>query len=195
MDAPILCKPLLSFMPPASSSPDICFVHRLDSEISETEDHDLRLLLLTAFPYETVLLTRRYIREVPAHRWLVLAPSGELIAHTAAHDKLISVGGQPLRIGGIAEVCVAHHFRGQGLVGKMLTHAHAWMQREGIPFSMLFGQLKVYTSSGYTIIPNPILANNSLIYHWNPFKGKPMIHPIASLPWPQGPVDLRGPTF
>ena len=119
----------------------------------------------------------------------------ELIAHTAAHDKVISVGGVESRIGGIAEVCVAHQFRGKGLVGEMLMEAHAWMRREGIPFAMLFGQPKVYLSSGYAVIENPIQAETALIHHWNPFKGKPMIHLIAAQPWPAGAVDLRGPTF
>ncbi len=66
---------------PASSSGDTSIVHRLDAEISTAEDYDLRRLLLASFPYETVLLTRRYIHEAPAHRWLVRSPSGELIAH------------------------------------------------------------------------------------------------------------------
>jgi len=159
------------------------------------EDHDLRHLLLTGFPYETALLTRRYIHQPPAHRWLVRTPSGELIAHVAAHDKLISIAGQDIRIGGIAEVCVAHHFRGRHLVGKTLNEAHAWMRRESIPFAMLFGHPRVYTSSGYSVIDNPIVAESSLVYQWNPFKGKPMIHPITTQPWPPGPVDLHGPTF
>jgi len=182
-------------MPAASSSGEISIVHRLDAEISGAEDLELRRLLLACFPYATVLLARRYIRAVPAHRWLVRSGSGELIAHTAAHDKVISVGGVESRIGGIAEVCVAHQFRGKGLVGEMLMEAHAWMRREGIPFAMLFGQPKVYLSSGYAVIENPIQAETALIHHWNPFKGKPMIHLIAAQPWPAGAVDLRGPTF
>jgi len=182
-------------IPAASSSLEASIVHRLDAEVSSAEDYELRRLLLACFPYATVLLTRRYIREVPAHRWLVYAASGELIAHTAVHDKVISVGGRDLRIGGIAEVSVAHQFRGRRLVSRMLLEAHAWMQCEGISFAMLFGQPKVYTSSGYVVIENPIVAEDSLIHQWNPFKGKPMIHPIASQPWPAGPVDLRGPTF
>ena len=116
-------------MPPASSSGDISIVHRLDAEIFGPEDHELRRLLLASFPYATALLTRRYIREVPAHRWLVRSSSGELIAHTAAHDKFISAGSRGIRIGGIAEVCVAYHSRGTGLVGRMLNEAHAWMKR------------------------------------------------------------------
>jgi predicted N-acetyltransferase YhbS len=179
----------------APSSEEISIIHRLDTEISAMEDHELRLLLLACFPYETVLLARRYIREAPAHRWLVRSAAGELIAHAAAHDKVISVGGQELRVGGIAEVCVAHPFRGRGLVGKMLGKAHDWMGREGIPFAMLFGQPKVYGSSGYAAIENPIQTENAMIQQWNPFKGKAMVRAIAGRAWPEGVVDLRGPTF
>jgi len=182
-------------MPAASSSGDFSIVHRLDTELTGSEDHELRRLLLVCFPYATILLARRYIRAIPAHRWLVRAPSGELIAHAAAHDKVISVGVEELRVGGIAEVCVAHHFRGRRLVPQLLAQAHAWMESEGIPFAMLFGQPKVYLSSGYGVIENPIHARNARIHHLNPFKGKPMIHAIATRPWPAGPVDLRGPTF
>jgi predicted N-acetyltransferase YhbS len=183
-------------MPAAPSSGEISIVYRPDVEISPAEDVELRRLLLACFPYETVLLTRRYIREPPANRWLVRAPGGELIAHAAAHDKIISAGGHELRIGGIAEVCVAHHFRGRGLVKKMMVEAHRWMHREGIPFSMLFGHARVYASSGYVVIENPIRVENALIHHWNPFKGKPMIRSIAAThPWPAGPIDLRGPKF
>ncbi len=182
-------------MPGPSSPGEISILHRTDSEISGAEDHELRRLLLACFPYETILLARRYIHEAPAHRWLVRAASGELIAHAAVHDKVISAGGVQLRIGGIAEVCVAHAFRGRGLVGKMLIEAHAWMRVEGITFAMLFGHPRVYSSSGYRVIENPIHAENALIYQWNPFKGKPMIHALASDSWPSGPVDLRGPTF
>ena len=182
-------------MPAAQSPGEISILHRLDAEISGTEDHELRRLLLASFPYETALLGRRYIREAPAHRWLVRSGTGELIGHTAAHDKVISIGGREVRVGGIAEVCVAHHFRSRGLMRKMLAEAHGWMRREGIPFAMLFGQPKVYASSGYAVIENPIQAESALIHQWNPFKGKPMVRAIAAAAWPGGAVDLRGPTF
>ena len=62
----------------------------------------------------------------------------------------------------------------------MLAEAHEWMRREGIPFAMLFGQPRVYASSGYTVIENPILAESSFVYHWNPFKGKAMVHLLGN---------------
>ena len=169
--------------------------HRLDAEISGAEDQELRRLLLACFPYEGALLTRRYIRQAPAHRWLVRSESGELIAHSGLHDKIIEIGGNDVRIGGVAEVCVIPHARGRGIVRHMLTEIHRWMELERIPYAMLFGQPKVYASSGYAVIQNPIRAESGLIKQWNPFKGKPMARPIAAQPWPASPIDLRGPTF
>ncbi|HEX4083942.1 MAG TPA: GNAT family N-acetyltransferase [Chthoniobacteraceae bacterium] len=179
----------------AESPGTFIIMHRLDEEIFSAEDEELRQLLLSSFPYETALLSRRYIRKAPAHRWLVRAVSGELVAHVGVHDLVIGIGTREVRIGGIAEVCVAHSHRGRGLVGKMLAEAHAWMEREGIPFAMLFGHPKIYTSIGYQLIENPIQVENALIHTWNPFKGKPMVRLIGAEPWPTEPVDLRGPTF
>jgi len=181
---------------PAASEPIYTVVHCLDAEVSAAQDRELRHLLLASFPHEPVLLTRRYIHEAPAHRWLVRTAAGDLVAHTAVHDKVIFVGGRDLRIGGVAEVCVAHPYRGRGLVRRMLAEAHAWMQGEAIPFAMLFGQPKIYGSSGYAIIENPMVIQGSLIHQLNPFKGKPLVHAItATDPWPAGTVDLHGPTF
>lgn len=174
---------------------DISIIFRLDADISATEDGELRRLLRACFPYETALITRRYVRQAPAYRWLVRNPSGELIAHLAAHDKIITVAGQKIRIAGIAEVCVASTHRGRGLVHRMLATAHAFLGAQCIPFAMLFGHPHVYTSSGYTVIANTIHCTTPILQHVNPFKGRPMVHRLGAEPWPQGPIDLRGPTF
>ena len=159
------------------------------------EDYDLRRLLLSSFPTRPSSSPAVTSTRPP----LTAGSSAPLQASSsptvAVHDKIISAAGRDLRIGGINVVCVAPAFRGRGLVRRMLLEAHAWMQRESIPFGMLFGNPKVYAWSGYLPIENPILANNSLLQFLNPFKGKPMIHQIAATPWPAGPVDLRGPTF
>jgi hypothetical protein len=177
-------------------SDDISITYRPDAEITDAEDGDLRRLLSTNFPWEAGLVTRRFVHEMPGHRWLVRASSGELVAHVAVHDKLIAVGGRELRIAGVAEVCVASPYRGRGIVPRMLVEAHAWMEREAIPFSMLFGNPRVYGSSGYMAIESPLIVDETFIQQWNPFKGKPMIRPIAATePWPAGVVDLRGPSF
>jgi predicted N-acetyltransferase YhbS len=168
--------------------------YRFDHAITEVEDANLRRLLFSCFPYEPALLTRRYLREAPAHRWLVYDES-QLIAHAGLHDKTIGTQAGPFRIGGVSEICVLPKYRNLGLVKQLLQGIHEWAEAAGLPFTMLFGQPKVYSSSGYTLIQNPLRMENSVTRQWNPFCGKPMIRKLSAQEWPSGLIDLRGPTF
>lgn len=169
--------------------------YRADASLSEEDDRQLRHLLFACFPYERAFLRRRFLKEQPANRWIVCTEKGEFVAHAALHEKMIGTSAGELRIGGVAEICVSAEYRGRGLV-KLLFHAmHDWMRERKIDFSMLFGQPKIYASSGYALIGNELRADNALARHWNPFCGKPMVCRLSNAPWPSGMIDLRGPTF
>jgi predicted N-acetyltransferase YhbS len=99
---------------------------------------------------------QRYNHEVPLHRWFIRNPRGQLVAHAAVHDKTLGSRAGPLRIGGVAEVCVQADYRGQKLVSRLLEPAHTWMREHGLPFAMLFGNPKVYASCGYFTVANPL---------------------------------------
>ena len=169
--------------------------YRPDASITLNEDRQLRRLLFGCFPHEPVFFTRRYVKRPPAHRWLVFTPAGEIVGHAAIHDIILGTGMGELAVGGIAEVCVASKHRGRGLSKQLMKTMHASLAARGIPFALLFGQPKVYAASGYVAIDNEIRADNSLARHWNPFCGKPLVKRLANAPWPDGAIDLRGPTF
>ena len=170
-------------------------IHRPDVSLSKEEDQRLRRLLFGCFPHEPTFLSRRFLRQCPAHRWLVLDPAGEIVAHLAVLEKWIGTERGDLKIGGVAEVCVATAYRRHRQAARLIRAAHDWMRGNGFEFAMLFGQPDIYQSSGYALIENEIAATNSLARHWNPFCGKPMIHRLSDKPWPEGRIDLRGPTF
>ncbi|SRR5581483_3076307 len=169
--------------------------YRADAALSDSENARLRHFLFGCFPYETAFLTRRYIKQAPAHRWLVLDEKGGIVGHAAVHEKTIGTQNGDLRIGGVAEVCVASPYRGKGVMKELLREIFEWLHGRDVPFAMLFGQPKVYASSGFQPIDNELAAENSLARHWNPFCGKAMIKPLAKTPWPRGKIELRGPTF
>jgi GNAT superfamily N-acetyltransferase len=155
----------------------------------------LRRLLFACFPHEPVFFTRRFVKLCPQHRWLVFAPTGEIVAHAAMHDKTLGTAQGDLAVVGIAEVCVASKYRGRGLAKELLETMHAWLRERGISHALLFGQPKVYASRGYVPITNELRADNSLARHWNPFCGKPLVKLLGDVLWPTGMIDLRGPTF
>jgi GNAT superfamily N-acetyltransferase len=170
-------------------------IYRSDQAITDEEDRQLRNLLCSCFPTNPVFLARRFFLRRPGHRWLVKTPAGEIIGHAALHEKSIGTESGDLLVGGVAEVCVATNHRGSGISKKLLQSIDSWLMDRGISFALLFGQPRVYRSSGYVPIRNELKADNLLIGHWNPFCGTPMVKALSQIPWPPGVIDLRGPTF
>lgn len=169
--------------------------HLPDAAVDAALDRELRDLLTLCFtkPQDVVFRDRRYFREPPAHRWLCRDAAGRLIAHAAVHDKRVEAGGSAIRIGGIAEVCVHPDARGQGLVHVLLRAIHAWLVERGVAFAVLFGNPKVYASSGYLPVAN-VRVRAADGGAWEPGVGA-MARPLGQVPWPAGEVNLVGPRF
>ena len=168
-----------------------------DSEVGATLDEELRALLSTCFtvPHNERFKRQRFFSEMPQHRWLIREP-GRVIAHMAVHDKSIGTPAGDFAIGGIAEVSVHPDFRSRGIVKQLVAAAHAALARRGVPFAFLFGNRDVYRSSGYLPVNNPLRFFDPARNEWcvRP-DGAAMVAPLGSTPWPEGEIDLRGPTF
>lgn len=168
-----------------------------DSEVGDKLDRQLRDLLSICFtkPGDEVFKLRRYFKEYPAHRWYINGKDDKLIAHTALHEKMVVSSHQNIPIGGIAEVCVHPDFRGQGLVRRLLKEAHDWLILNHYPFSLLFGDPRVYSSSGYITFSNLFVEkkSNTGIKSWEPINV--MVCRLLEMEWPESPVYLQGPTF
>ena len=168
-----------------------------DRDVSAVLDEQLRALLSTCFtgPHNRRFRWQRYYQEIPQHRWLIREP-GRVIAHLATHEKRIGTAAGDFAICGIAEVAVHPDFRGRGLVKQLLAPAHAAFAREGVPFSFLFGNSKVYGSSGYVPVSNALRHFDFTCHEW---LVRPLAHalvkPLGATPWPEGEIDLRGPVF
>jgi len=169
--------------------------YRSDLELTDAEDQRLRTLLVACFYYNPIFWFRRYYLERPAHRWIARNTADEIVGHVAVHDKVVGSSQGDIRIGGLAEVCVTPSHRGLGILKGMLQTVHEWMAARDYPFSMLYGQPHIYTSSGYSAIANDVRASNSPLRWLVPRRGRPMIKALGALPWPKGRIDLRGPTF
>ena len=172
-------KPVVSYLP--------------DAKVDDAQDREIRGLLTLCFtkPQDNVFETRRYFREPYPHRWVIRGPRDTLLAHVGAHEKEIVAGARRLPIGGIAEVCVHPDARGRGYVPLMLQAVHALLTDAGCAFAVLFGDPRVYGSSGYTAAAN--LSHGDDPAHGTPVRA--LVRPLADAPWPDGPVFLPGPTF
>jgi predicted N-acetyltransferase YhbS len=126
--------------------------------------------------------------------WYVMARANDkLICHVGVLDRTISVGGKPVRIGGIGFVSTAPEWRGLGLAGEAMRRSMALMRDLQMEFGLLFtGDTlpEFYGALGWKSIAAPTS------YTWPEGRisqdGDTMIWPTAGQLWPDGEVDVNG---
>lgn len=178
-----------------------------DDDVSDSLDRELRVLLTLCFtrPQDAVFRHRRYWKEPPRYRWIMRNAGGDLIAHAAAHDKIVVAepeGGEKeeLRVAGMAEVMVHPAARGMGHVKELLGVAHPALERMGFEFSVLFGRPVIYRSSGYRIAENIVRYYDDSAGEWKRERFREpersfMYRPLSRPDWPAGTIDIRGSRF
>jgi len=146
-------------------------------------------------PCDAVFHDRRFFREPPRHRWLARDDAGRLVAQLAVHERAAMAGWRRIEVAGVAEVCVHPDYRGKGLVKTLFSAAHPWLAARRFAFAMLFGDPKVYASSGYTAVSNIIGEEPDADGVLRRKALTPLVRPLASDPWPAEPVLLPGLVF
>jgi predicted N-acetyltransferase YhbS len=168
-----------------------------DADVDAAQDEKIRTLLTACFtkPQDVIFKERRYFHEPYPHRWIIKDRHGAFIAHIGVHDKCVKADGKTYRIAGIAEVCVHPDHRGHGYVRAMLLCIHDWLMRQGVDFAMLFGDRRVYSSSGYVLVDNlfhDVETVEGQIYRK---QLSAMVKELSGTPWPGTEVHLPGPVF
>jgi predicted N-acetyltransferase YhbS len=165
-----------------------------DADVTKALDVKLRELLSTCFTNKesSMFKTQRYFKEMPAHRWLVYAEDGELVAHIAVHDKVVKTQSRSFRIGGVADVCVHPNHRRKGLVKQILQKIFIFLNKADVSVSVLFSEGKRYASSGYRPVSN--LFSRSEAKEWTQAEGA-YVKEIKAHSWPKEDVFLEGLTF
>jgi predicted N-acetyltransferase YhbS len=156
---------------------------------------DVRALLNNAFPDGAPdELDNYYARHGIPTATLLLGEGSRVIGHLAIYERQIGIGDETLQAGLLGEIAVAADRRRAGLARRLVRHAHEHLRARSIAFSILFAyEPRVYESSGYRLMPNQMhfLDTDG---RWKTFvyRGS-MYAELLGRPWPDRPVDLRGP--
>jgi aminoglycoside 2'-N-acetyltransferase I len=139
-------------------------------------------------------MERYFYTPNPADHYLRRRDGDQLISLVAITDRVITVGGQSVRVGGIGDVSTREDQRGQGHASMLLREAARFMFDDlGVAFGMLFcgeSRIPFYEHLGWTRIQQPA--------HWIDEAGAAQIEPYfmilapAGSAWPEGEVDLCG---
>lgn len=167
-------------------------VYVADDRVDKALDRELRTLLSTCFtkPEDYVLHERRYFCDPYPHRWVMCDKGGTLIAQLGLHERYIEADGEVIAIGGLGDVCVLPAHRRKGYVKQLVAAADEKARELNFAFCLLFGNLKIYGSSGY------VPVNNVYVEEKGKRKKQPgLVKLISGRPWPMGRVHLQGRYF
>jgi aminoglycoside 2'-N-acetyltransferase I len=126
--------------------------------------------------------------------YLRLWDGDQLVSLVAITDRVITVGGQPVRVGGIGDVSTREDRRGQGHASLLMREAARLMLDDlGMDFGMLFcgeNRIPFYEHLGWALIRQPA--------HWIDEAAVEQVEPHFMIlaptgsAWPSGAVDLCG---
>jgi GNAT superfamily N-acetyltransferase len=130
-----------------------------------------------------------------APQWYVMGIVGDrLIGRVAMLERVISVDGASLRVGGITGVVTEPDFRGQGVATRLVGYAVGFLRDElKIPLALLTCNRKIgpfYERLGWRVVRGPTVYTQPGGACTCP--GLTMVVESGSARWPDGLIDMRG---
>jgi len=155
-------------------------------------------LLREAFPDYPA--GQSFFKQLPHFR-LLAWHAGRLVGHLAADHRLISNGGAPLRIFGIADLCVRKDYQRRKLASSMLLELENLGKNHAVDFLVLLAKdHEVYEYNGFQSVDN--ICQWTIVQRFQTYGvarrslgGSLLVKPLGSKAWEEGPVDFMGHIF
>jgi GNAT superfamily N-acetyltransferase len=159
------------------------------AELDERELDRIRGLLRAVWPHVDVADFEHRHPDMLAAAW----DGDELVSFLAIVERIVSVGGRLVPVGGIGGVVTLPEQQGKGLATLVTERAREHLesatdvrfgflrcQDELLPFYARLGWQRIEASVTYLTTPSTPPADNA------------MVQPLRGECWPAGDVDLRG---
>jgi GNAT superfamily N-acetyltransferase len=143
---------------------------------------------------EDIFAVARHGIEWRPKTWnIVLSVGGQLVGNAAVLRHTVSVGGQPVDVGGVGDVVTLPHVQRQGYAQAALHEAVAFLTHElRLPFGLLFCIERLrpyYARQGWQQVHAPVWIEQPAGRRVSPLPV--MVLPLAGQAWPSGMVDLQ----
>jgi len=124
---------------------------------------------------------------------IVLRDGPQVFGHLGLYTREVQIGNETLAIGMLGGIVVAPDRRLRGYSRALVAHAHEYLKRRRIPFSILFAyEPRIYEGSGYKLMENamhfiyPDGIPRTLVHRGS------MYAELSPRRWPNQLLDLRG---
>lgn len=167
-----------------------------ENQVDEKVDAAIKKTLAICFPndVEEFSRTRAFEGNVPLFS-VYIEDSDKVLAHLAIMDRTVIVGGESVRVAGVANVCVLPEYRKKGLSDMILKAAMEEAMRRHFDFGLVFtgGRIKkVYARNGWIDIPGrEFITTRDGKQIELPAQTR-MYYPLKKKVFPPGTVDLCG---
>ncbi len=175
------------------------FIQRIeDFQIPKEIDIQIGELLEEAFPGYPK--GQSYYKQVPDFRYLVWNEE-ELIGHMAIEHRLMSNGGNPIKVFGVTDLCVKDSFQHKKLATRLLQELEDLGRKFELDFIILLARdHELYLTNGFQLVKNDcrwllIHDNASLGIIHRKIEQTLMMKPLSSKKWKNGLLDFLGPAF
>ncbi|GAA1560590.1 hypothetical protein GCM10009804_16710 [Kribbella hippodromi] len=162
-----------------------------ETELTDEQDAQLRLLLAKAFPGRAAHF-RQQSWWLARPQWrLILSDDGVPVAHLGIERRRVGVGDEDVYVAGVGHVCTDPAYRGRGLGLDLMKHLRAVLPA---PYGLLTCSPAVqgfYESAGWVEVGPGVTMTN--VYTGETIES--FTHPAMVLGdnFPSGrPIDIRG---
>lgn len=174
-------------------------VQRLEEfQISETEQKAIRRLLESSFSEYPG--DRIYLKQLPDFRYLVW-DKDEIIAHMAVEHRMINNSGDPCRIFGIVDLCVAEPYQHQKYATQLLQQLEELGEQHQVDFVVLTAkEHQLYQNNGYQLVENTctwllIQSHQTIGVVRRRLEQCLMVKALGEKKWQAGHMDFLGYAF
>ncbi|UTV29405.1 GNAT family N-acetyltransferase [Photobacterium atrarenae] len=163
-------------------------------EVTDREHDAITQLRNASFPDHQV--ERSYYKQLPHMRALQYC-HGKLIGYMGLDYRVVCVGGTPLKVLGVIDICIDKSHQGQGIGSAMLTELSDYAAARDVDFIILMSELDAfYTSNGFNKVSGPS-SWLRLHEHQNygiafDQLGDLFVKPMSGKTWAPGHLDWLG---
>lgn len=167
-------------------------------KISKKKRKAIASLLAEAFP--SYPADEIYYKQMPCFH-LLAWDEQDLIGHASVHHRQIYVDNHPVRIFGVADLCVSGMKRHQGVGKSLLDELNALGQKGNIEYIVaITDEHEFYEKQGFKSIQARarwiLLSQNQMLgINERAFNQDLYIRSINQEKWPAGVIDFMGPLF
>jgi aminoglycoside 2'-N-acetyltransferase I len=167
----------------------------MDIEVKRTDE-----LTESERAYIDAWLIQQFAEESGDYEWsdvdwhVLLRVDGRLVSHAEIVERMGTVDGHPVSLGGIGGVVTLPEWRGRGLATATLERAAAFMRDDlRVAFGLLIcdeRMIPFYSRLGWQVVGGPLTFDQpggKVV-----FDDVTMVLPCTDEDWPEGTIDLCG---